>query len=175
MRPSSMVEEAQAGEEEEEEECTALRRESYMTTRTCVDHEPGEGDSAPVIPGPRSPIVSPPLSPNLGEFSSTAESILSSVVEDDDEGSEESEDDDDETICCRLRLKEEKASSFQDLLCFLYPRSEMALNWNNVGDLIKMASKFDIPTLRNACISFLLPSAAGNPLLGLKIAEENSL
>lgn len=36
----------------------------------------------------------------------------------------------------------------------------------------RMASKFDIPSLRNACIAFLLPSAAGKPLAGMKIAEE---
>ncbi len=38
-----------------------------------------------------------------------------------------------------------------------------------------MANKFDIPSLRQASITFLLPSAAGRPTLGLRIAEENSM
>lgn len=38
-----------------------------------------------------------------------------------------------------------------------------------------MANKFDIPSLRQACITFLLPSAAGRPTLGLRIAEENNM
>jgi hypothetical protein len=40
---------------------------------------------------------------------------------------------------------------------------------------ITMANKFDIPSLRQACITFLLPSAAGRPTLGLRIAEENNM
>jgi hypothetical protein len=40
---------------------------------------------------------------------------------------------------------------------------------------IAMARKFDIPSLRNACVAFLLPSAAGNPIKSMKIAEENNM
>ena len=38
-----------------------------------------------------------------------------------------------------------------------------------------MASKFDIPSLRNATIAFLLPSAAGKPVEGMRIAEEMNI
>lgn len=34
-----------------------------------------------------------------------------------------------------------------------------------------MALLFDIPSLSNACLAFLLPSAAGRPVLCMKIAE----
>lgn len=92
----------------------------------------------------------------------------SSVVED------ANEDDDplDATFVeCRLRIHEESASSFQDLLCHIYPRLECAIHWSNVEDLCRMGLKFDIPTLTSACLAFLLPSAAGRPALCMKIAE----
>lgn len=38
-----------------------------------------------------------------------------------------------------------------------------------------MSSKFDLPSLTNACLAFLLPSAAGRPVLVMKIAEVRSL
>ncbi|KAI5478447.1 BTB/POZ-like domain containing protein [Pseudohyphozyma bogoriensis] len=38
-----------------------------------------------------------------------------------------------------------------------------------------MAEKFDLPSLRNACFAFLLPSCAGKPVMGMRIAEENNI
>lgn len=105
-----------------------------------------------------------------GVAPSLASSQISSMVADSDD---DSEDDDDDYIVCRLRLKEERASSFQDLLCHIYPRLECTISWQNASDLCKMASLFDIPSLRNACIAFLLLSAAGRPTVAMKIAEDN--
>lgn len=135
-------------------------------------------------------------------LSHTSPTQTDSDSEDDDDDLEDDDDEDDDEeepgIVCRLSLKEERASSFQDLLYHIYPRMECMISWNNVGDLYitflaqliqrfitdlllttsarcKMADKFDIPSLRNQALAFLLPSAAGNPLLGMKLAEENTL
>lgn len=127
----------------------------------------------PHIAAPRPP--SPPVSEVDAVAPSLTASYISSIVDDDDE----SDDDDDgvgeEDVVCRLRLVEEKALSFQALLCHLYPRLECLISWNNVGDLCRMASKLDLPSLRNACIAFLLPSAAGKPVEGMRIAEEMNM
>lgn len=46
---------------------------------------------------------------------------------------------------------------------------------DKLGTRIAMSRKFDIPSLRNACVAFLLPSAAGNPIKSMKIAEDNGM
>lgn len=47
------------------------------------------------------------------------------------------------------------------------------MTWANVSELLRLSSKFDVPSLRSACLAFLLPSCAGNPVKGMKIAEDN--
>ncbi|BGP34060.1 hypothetical protein JCM10296v2_005875 [Rhodotorula toruloides] len=110
------------------------------------------------------PLLSPVRPPSLG-----ASVAASSVVEDTDEDDDELVE---EWVECRLRIQEENAASFQDLLCHVYPRLDCAITWSNVEDLSRMALLFDIPSLSNACLAFLLPSAAGRPVLCMKIAEE---
>lgn len=63
-------------------------------------------------------------------------SYLSSVLYDDE--SEASWDDDGDNrvaIVARLWLRDEKAQSFQDLLCHIYPKQDCLISWNNVGEL----------------------------------------
>lgn len=136
-------------------------------------------------------LVLPPSSPPASEAGGFTPSIAPSYLSSVDYDEEEDQDDDDESIVCRIALKEETASStfdspprtllqadpslrstgFQDLLCHIYPRLECLVTWQNAGDLLTLASKFDVPSLRNACIAFLLPSCAGNPIEGMRIAE----
>ncbi|GAA6038354.1 hypothetical protein JCM8097_007606 [Rhodosporidiobolus ruineniae] len=113
--------------------------------------------------------ASPPTSAAGDPAPSMSASYVSSVVDDSEDG------DEDDWLECRLRICEENASSFQDLLCHIYPRLDCLVSWPNVEDLIRMSAKFDIPSLTNACLAFLLPSAAGRPILGMKIAEENHI
>ncbi|GAA5859075.1 hypothetical protein JCM8547_003993 [Rhodosporidiobolus lusitaniae] len=115
--------------------------------------------------------ASPPASGVGDQPPSMSASYASSsvTVESDESGEEE------EWVECRLKIGEEKASSFQDLLMHIYPRLNCLISWTNVEDLIRMGSKFDIPSLTNACLAFLLPSAAGRPVLCMKIAEENDI
>ncbi|GAA6055143.1 hypothetical protein JCM3770_007463 [Rhodotorula araucariae] len=159
------------------------RSDSFMAaaSQDYEAHEPlpfpgGEGEeegepSTPVfdLPGHRLSISNASL--RGAEAPSVSVSLAaSSVVED-----LEDEDDGEDFLECRLRLVEENASSFQDLLCHIYPRLECAIDWTNVEDLSRMALKFDVPSLSNACLAFLLPSAAGRPVLCMKIAEENGI
>ncbi|GEM10596.1 BTB/POZ-like domain containing protein [Rhodotorula toruloides] len=109
-------------------------------------------------------MLSPARPPSL-DASVAASSVVEDADEDDDEFVEE-------WVECRLRIQEENAASFQDLLCHVYPRLDCAITWSNVEDLSRMALLFDIPSLSNACLAFLLPSAAGRPVLCMKIAEE---
>lgn len=148
---------------------------SFFTTSPVCDEGEGGTDS----PGLEADFhrVGPEASPSAvtshaqatGDTRSfTTAFTASSIVED------ANEDDDplDATFVeCRLRIHEESASSFQDLLCHIYPRLECAIHWSNVEDLCRMGLKFDIPTLTSACLAFLLPSAAGRPALCMKIAE----
>ncbi|GAA5881036.1 hypothetical protein JCM3774_003075 [Rhodotorula dairenensis] len=145
-------------------------KDGDTTARSVVQE--GKTDS----PGPEAADLgsdeSPAVSHALGTGdtrSFTTAFTTSSMVEDVDE------DDDplDATFVeCRLRLHEESSSSFQDLLCHVYPRLDCAIHWSNVEDLCRMGLKFDIPSLTSACLAFLLPSAAGQPALCMKIAEE---
>ncbi|KAL8293020.1 hypothetical protein RQP46_000714 [Phenoliferia psychrophenolica] len=169
-------------------------RTSFETSNTSPDNDTTtftttsvDVDSSPPLPAlddvnrtPRQPhsatqaTPSPPASESGDPAPSMTASYISSSVMDDDEDSEEDTEGEDDVIC-RLRLVEEKAASFQALLCHLYPRLECLISWNNVGDLCRMASKFDLPSLRNATIAFLLPSAAGKPVEGMRIAEEMNI
>ncbi|GAA5988354.1 hypothetical protein JCM11641_003491 [Rhodosporidiobolus odoratus] len=117
------------------------------------------------LPSPSASLAGDPLP------SSSASLVSSSLVAD----SDEADDDDDDFVECRLRICEESASSFQDLLCHVYPRLDCLISWTNVEDLIRMSAKFDVPSLTNACLAFILPSAAGRPVLCMKIAEENHI
>ena len=64
-------------------------------------------------------------------------SYLSSVLHEDDDAAGWDDDDDEDgvAVVARLWLREEKAPSFQDLLCHIYPRQECLISWNNVGEL----------------------------------------
>lgn len=103
-------------------------------------------DSAEPLPFPddgaddaRTPVLDLPEYPLAASTASllgapaasvTLSLAASSVVED-----TEDEDDGEDWLECRLRLVEETASSFQDLLCHIYPRLECAIDWINVEDL----------------------------------------
>ncbi|GAA5961985.1 hypothetical protein JCM8115_001637 [Rhodotorula mucilaginosa] len=150
---------------------------SFRTTSpVCVQGEGGTSSPDSEAPdlhrgGPEaSPSAATSHAQATGDTRSfTTAFTASSIVED------PNEDDDplDATFVeCRLRIHEESAASFQDLLCHIYPRLECAIHWSNVEDLCRMGLKFDIPTLTSACLAFLLPSAAGRPALCMKIAEE---
>ncbi|KAK4705782.1 hypothetical protein P7C70_g398, partial [Phenoliferia sp. Uapishka_3] len=182
-----------AESERELDSPVSSKRQSFQTskttasssTETSVDIDPPDPESTPPSANSAPPHTtaftttqmdpsSPPGS-DLGEVApSITVSYISSIFEDDEIDSDDDEEGDEQVIC-RLRLVEENASSFQDLLCHLYPRLECLISWNNAGDLCRMASKFDIPSLRNACIAFLLPSAAGKPIAGMRIAEEMNI
>lgn len=82
----------------------------------------GEAPESPPSPSPRNPSTHSSRSPSYVEYSTRDQASI--WDEDDDEG-----------VVCRLDLPEEKASSFQDLLCHLYPRLECLISWNNAGDL----------------------------------------
>jgi hypothetical protein len=81
-----------------------------------------ETPHSPPSPSPQIPSTHSSRSPSYVEYSTRDQE---SIWEDDDE----------EGVVCRLDLPEEKASSFQDLLCHLYPRLECLISWNNAGDL----------------------------------------
>ncbi|GAA5891222.1 hypothetical protein JCM8208_002550 [Rhodotorula glutinis] len=135
------------------------------------DDDGADEQRTPVLDLPEYPLAASTASLLGAPAASVTISLAaSSVVED-----TEDEDDGDDWLECRLRLVEETASSFQDLLCHIYPRLECAIDWINVEDLCRMALKFDMPSLMNACLAFLLPSAAGRPVLCMKIAEENGI
>lgn len=139
-----------------------------------------ESDRPSLVPDPATclpdePYAGATLAASTGSLRSSHDAgsiyttvTCSSVVEDSD-----ADDDplDATFVDCRLRIHEESASSFQDLLCHVYPRLECAIHWSNAEDLCRMGLKFDIPSLTNACLAFLLPSAAGRPALCMKIAE----
>ncbi|BGP50386.1 hypothetical protein JCM10450v2_006305 [Rhodotorula kratochvilovae] len=162
---------------------TQVRRQDSFVTAASQDVDAQEPLPFPggedVDNDPRTPVFEHPEYPLSGSSASLlgapAPSVsislaASSIVED-----LEDEDDGEDFLECRLRLVEETASSFQDLLCHIYPRLECAIDWTNVEDLSRMALKFDIPSLSNACLAFLLPSAAGRPVLCMKIAEKNGI
>ncbi|GAA5986089.1 hypothetical protein JCM10908_006403 [Rhodotorula pacifica] len=132
-----------------------------------------QGEGLPDEPEPSASTLASHAPGAADTHSFTTAFTTSSIVEDTDE------DDDDPLdatfVECRLRIHEESASSFQDLLCHIYPRLECAIHWSNVEDLCRMGLKFDIPSLTSACLAFLLPSAAGRPALCMKIAEEFSI
>ncbi|GAA5918167.1 hypothetical protein JCM6882_002314 [Rhodosporidiobolus microsporus] len=139
------------------------------TVPTTLDDDAGVpffGDPAAQYPPSSSPTASLAGDPPM---SMSASFVSASVVADSDDG------DDGDFVECRLRICEERASCFQDLLCHIYPRLDCLISWTNVEDLIRMSAKFDIPSLTNACLAFLLPSAAGRPVLCMKIAEENHI
>ncbi|GAA5915560.1 hypothetical protein JCM5296_007283 [Sporobolomyces johnsonii] len=134
----------------------------------------GEEISPPDEPVPRPPS---PASNSIDDeppasMAASWMSTVSSVVQDSDS---DDPDGDEEWIECRLRIHEENASSFQDFLCHIYPRLDCVIAWNNVSDLCRLALKFDVPSLNNACLAFLLPSAAGRPILCMRIAEDNCI
>ncbi|KAH8926961.1 hypothetical protein BT69DRAFT_1347645 [Atractiella rhizophila] len=81
----------------------------------------------------------------------------------------------DDGIEARLHLKEEKAASFQDLLFFIYPHLDCCVTWNNAPDLMTMSLKFDMPLLKRLCTSFLISSAAGQPIKAMKISEDHQI
>lgn len=140
-----------------------------------------------------------PESPSQSMLTDIAPSSLASY--DDTWHSEDGGEDDEDVrdvqdgyppICARIYLREEKAPAFQGLLCHIYPRGNCVVSWENANDLyvprvsshcnrvlmspsLHLSSKFDIPSLHTSCLSFLLPSCAGKPILGLKIAEEHAL
>jgi hypothetical protein len=66
--------------------------------------------------------------------SMTASYLSSILYEDESEASWEDDDGGGEVVA-RLWLRDEKAQSFQDLLCHVYPRQECLISWNNVGEL----------------------------------------
>ena len=66
--------------------------------------------------------------------SMTASYLSSILYEDESEASWEDDDGGGEVVA-RLWLRDEKAQSFQDLLCHIYPRQECLISWNNVGEL----------------------------------------
>jgi hypothetical protein len=77
----------------------------------------------------------------------------------------------------RIRLSEERATTFQDLLFFIYPHTELQCTWVNVEPLLHMSRKFDIPLLARQCVAFLLSSAAGRSIAArrfCKLTSENS-
>ncbi|PLW22235.1 hypothetical protein PCASD_17242 [Puccinia coronata f. sp. avenae] len=78
-------------------------------------------------------------------------------------------------IEARIYLKEERSTSFQDLLMFVYPHLECVCTWHNASDLMTMSQKFDMPLLKRHVLSFLLSSVAGKPIEAMKIAEEHQL
>jgi hypothetical protein len=108
----------------------AERRSSFTTAvsdATSIDEEPvPEEDSLS-----RTPIAAPLTA--SATASAFAASMVSSYLSRDHE--EDDDDLDDDTIICRLKLKEEKASSFQDLLFHVYPRLECLISWQNAEDL----------------------------------------
>jgi len=68
-------------------------------------------------------------------------------------------------------LKEEKASTFQDFLRFVYPGMECTISWNNVEGLMNISHKLCVPSLTRICLNFLLTHAAGRPIKAMRIAE----
>jgi hypothetical protein len=84
--------------------------------------------------------AAPPKSEEQGvDLEPLSASVLSrqSIIAYSEADSIEDDDSDlgDETIVCRIKLKEERAASFQDLLCHIYPRLECLISWANAGDL----------------------------------------
>ncbi|KAM0754557.1 hypothetical protein T439DRAFT_321591 [Meredithblackwellia eburnea MCA 4105] len=170
------VEQLSNSETSVDEEDTALSTTPTPSVGPALPRATASEKEEEVVEVEHSPVPLSPPSPPSEAGGSIAPSFLSSVLDDySDSSSEEDEDEDDEAVICRLRLVDEKAEYFQDLLCHIYPRLECLISWNNAGELCRMASKFDVPSLRNACIAFLLPSAAGKPLAGMKIAEEMNI
>ncbi|BGP18581.1 hypothetical protein JCM10213_002131 [Rhodosporidiobolus nylandii] len=146
----------------------SARKETSAATAS--DDDPGEA----LFGLPDEPHRPPSLAASLASDTSpsmSASCTSASVVTD----SDDDEDDADDFVECRLRICEENASSFQDLLCHVYPRLDCLISWTNVEDLYRMSAKFDIPSLTSACLAFLLPSAAGRPILCMKIGEENNI
>ncbi|KAL1745719.1 hypothetical protein HDZ31DRAFT_81708 [Schizophyllum fasciatum] len=68
-------------------------------------------------------------------------------------------------------LKEERASTFQDFLRYVYPHLECTITWNNVENLMNIAHKLCVPSLQAECLHFLITHAAGRPIKAMRIAE----
>lgn len=97
--------------------------------------EDGDGVRTPVLDLPEYPLAASSASLLGAPAASVSASLAaSSVIEDTEDG-----DDGEDWLECRLRLVEETASSFQDLLCHIYPRLECAIDWTNVEDLCVLA------------------------------------
>jgi hypothetical protein len=62
-------------------------------------------------------------------------SYLSSILYEDESEASWEDDDGGSEVVARLWLRDERARSFQDLLCHVYPRQECLISWNNVGEL----------------------------------------
>lgn len=56
-----------------------------------------------------------------------------------------------------------------------HPVIPSTIHWNNVAELMTMAGKFDVPLLRRQCVAFLMASAAGKPIMAMKVAEDHAI
>lgn len=74
-----------------------------------------------------------------------------------------------------VHLPDEDASTFQDVLCHIYPHLQLLVTWYNIGALMRFDDKYQIPFLRRSCISFLRAALAGRPIEAMALGERHGL
>ncbi|CEH14105.1 DCD (DEVELOPMENT AND CELL DEATH) DOMAIN PROTEIN [Ceraceosorus bombacis] len=79
------------------------------------------------------------------------------------------------SLVADVHLPDEDASTFQDVLCHIYPHLQLLVTWYNIGALMRFDDKYQIPFLRRSCISFLRAALAGRPIEAMALGERHGL
>ncbi|CAG8590377.1 10038_t:CDS:1 [Funneliformis caledonium] len=74
-----------------------------------------------------------------------------------------------------LEIVEEDVTSIQDMLSFIYPNTILHINWKNVENLLRIADKFVINKLSDACDFFLQNNVVDNVLTSFILADQYRL
>src|ERR1051325_2321037 len=54
-----------------------------------------------------------------------------------------------------IEVTDEKSTSIEEMLSFIYPNAILEVDWNNVENLLRLADKFIIKKLTSSCNTFL--------------------
>ncbi|RHZ80593.1 hypothetical protein Glove_134g63 [Diversispora epigaea] len=70
-----------------------------------------------------------------------------------------------------INLSDDSATAFEELLSFLYPSKWVRITWDNVGQFLQFADKYEIVNVLAASEDFLEQHFVENPLKSLVLAD----